>query len=317
MSNYIFTKDGSRYRPRKVLQSTFDADPYGTKYDVELSDPGFYRKVYYQPPALALDEYKNQMRALKNTINYYFGTDPNFNFDAIYGQPVSILSLPSYHLGSGIRKGSVKLTVNRNGTLLDYISDKRENGILYSNNNDAKIGFVLYKEGFIFITSGASLVSVPGMTMTDGDGTVYTVNNYRWFFYGAKTSIDDSLTNEHFMGTINEFSTSLTFVYAEKGELNHSNNPSYLKQNSYRSNYNSRLFIENEDLSNGDTQKLEIKNTVSSSFNDTSAQFEKQTFITSIGLFDKDKKLIAVSNLANPIRKNTNREFLFKLKLDI
>ena len=43
--------------------------------------------------------------------------------------------------------------------------------------------------------------------------------------------------------------------------------------------------------------------------------FEKQTFITRIGLYDKDKKLIAVGSLANPVRKTENREFTIKLKI--
>ena len=59
------------------------------------------------------------------------------------------------------------------------------------------------------------------------------------------------------------------------------------------------------------------KNIVSSSFVDLTGSYEKQTYISKIGLFDKNKNLIAIAKLATPIKKTSNRELTFKLKLDI
>tara|TARA_R100001509_G_scaffold73906_1_gene41227 strand:+ start:176 stop:304 length:129 start_codon:yes stop_codon:yes gene_type:complete len=41
------------------------------------------------------------------------------------------------------------------------------------------------------------------------------------------------------------------------------------------------------------------------------------TYISSIGIYDKDQNLIAVAKVANPIRKLESEDYTFKLKLDI
>ena len=69
-----------------------------------------------------------------------------------------------------------------------------------------------------------------------------------------------------------------------------------------------RIIKENSDL--------EIANTVQSPYPDPEALFEKQTWISKIGIYDKDKNLIAIAKLASPVRKTEEREFTFKLKLD-
>ena len=61
---------------------------------------------------------------------------------------------------------------------------------------------------------------------------------------------------------------------------------------------------------------MQIKNTISSSFCGHSASFEKQTFISKIGLYDSNKNLIGITYMARPVRKRENDEFTFKLKLD-
>ena len=69
------------------------------------------------------------------------------------------------------------------------------------------------------------------------------------------------------------------------------------------------FYKENEDRT--------IKNTVSSSFDNITASFQRQTYISKIGIYDDDKNLIAIAKLANPIRKRLNDEYTFKLQLDI
>ena len=62
---------------------------------------------------------------------------------------------------------------------------------------------------------------------------------------------------------------------------------------------------------------LLIKNSVSSSYNDPTGSFEKVTYISKIGIYDKDKNLIAIATPSTPIKKTQNRNLTFKLKLDI
>ena len=54
-----------------------------------------------------------------------------------------------------------------------------------------------------------------------------------------------------------------------------------------------------------------------SAFCSSSAQMEKQVFISKIGIYDQDRNLIGIAKLANPVRKQQSQGFTFKLKLDI
>ena len=62
---------------------------------------------------------------------------------------------------------------------------------------------------------------------------------------------------------------------------------------------------------------VKIKNTISSSYNDFTESYKPQTFISKIGIYDEDNELIAVAKLARPVRKTNDRDYTFKLKLDL
>ena len=112
-------------------------------------------------------------------------------------------------------------------------------------------------------------------------------------------------------------------AHAKKGELNHSNNPTYIKYNQQK-HFTSTGSAAAAYSWGGDTmdsyienKELQIKNTVKSKYAYHSASFEKQTYISKIGIYDKDRNLIAVAKLATPVRKREDEEYTFKLKLDI
>ncbi len=46
-------------------------------------------------------------------------------------------------------------------------------------------------------------------------------------------------------------------------------------------------------------------------------EFEKQVFISQIGIFDEKKNLIGIAKLANPVLKKETDSFTFKIKLDL
>ena len=101
------------------------------------------------------------------------------------------------------------------------------------------------------------------------------------------------------------------FAAAGKGELNHSNNPTYKKYDA-QTNFTNYIsggasFRESESS---------IVNVVSSSFSDTQATFQKTTFINYVGIYDESKNLIAIAKMANPVRKRENDNITFKLKVD-
>jgi len=101
------------------------------------------------------------------------------------------------------------------------------------------------------------------------------------------------------------------YAYAPKGALNHSSNPTYrlYESASLATKTNSYAYIESPDIP--------MANTVSSSFCNFSSSFKKQTFISKIGIYDEDRNLLAVANLATPVKKTEDRALTFKLKLDI
>jgi len=65
-----------------------------------------------------------------------------------------------------------------------------------------------------------------------------------------------------------------------------------------------------------DENELKIKNVVSSSFSPSTASFAKETYITRIAIYDENRNMIGIANLANPVKKTEDRDFTFKLKVD-
>lgn len=294
MSNYIFYKNSSLERPRWISQQQYNSDPYGTEYSYQFNDSRF--NIFYFTGST---DYK-KIQSLKNTINYYSGFDDSFNFDNFYNKPTCLITLNSYYLGSGIEKGTVTLNINISGTVLASATDRYENGVLYDTASN-KVGIVLYKEGIILLNNTASLTS----SVIDFNGSNQTP---KWVNFFASSSCP-AISTDVFYSYVNNVETNIMFVTANKNELNHSNNATYIQSGSYNLVTGSNQFAENN--------KIEIKNVVKSPFVSGSAQFEKETYITRIGLYDKDKKLIGIATLANPVRKTENREYIFKLKLDI
>ena len=100
---------------------------------------------------------------------------------------------------------------------------------------------------------------------------------------------------------------------APKGELNHSNNPTYLDYGYVTSS------AEVSSLGSEFTETFErtIKNVVKSPYADPTGSFSKETYISKIGIYDEDNNLIAIAKLATPVRKTEDRDFTFKIKMDI
>ena len=60
-----------------------------------------------------------------------------------------------------------------------------------------------------------------------------------------------------------------------------------------------------------------IKNTVQSEYCNYEDEFQKQVFISKIGVFDKDKNLIGIAKVANPVLKRESDNYTFKISLDM
>jgi len=100
------------------------------------------------------------------------------------------------------------------------------------------------------------------------------------------------------------------YAHARRGEVNYSNNPTFLEFGQNKTFLSSsKLYIENDNQT--------IKNTVSSSYSGQTADFERQVYISRVAIYDEDKKLIGVATLSNPILKKEAQDLSFKLKIDI
>jgi hypothetical protein len=302
MATYVFQKNGDYERAKGLTDSGFNVLPYGEVYTYSPNFTPFLTSSFTSSEDFSSTEYR-KLKSLKNIINKKSAVDDVFNFDSILNVSCSIIGISSVYLGSGIEKGTVSLNYYVSGAILDQARDNRENGVLY-NNSDEKIGFVLYEHGFIILTSSAPITPITYGKFKDQATAPAT-----WTRFTCLTGSEDFINTSIAYNCLNNVPTITVLVEAQKGLYNHSNNSTYIESGSYSATSTKSSFIESNNMS--------VKKTNKSPFVSGSAVFDKQTFITKIGLYDEEKKLIGVASLANPIRKTENREFLFKLQIDI
>jgi hypothetical protein len=235
---------------------------------------------------------------------------------------LNAISIPSIFYGSRIRPGSVSLKWYFTGSIAGELQDVKHNGQLMqvsggdnTNRVNQVAGVVLYDEGIILLTGSWDLNGESIGLKSDG-----TSHAPSWLYYGAGTR--DGVTTStaaatfvsaafglNFKGTT-ETQVMTMFTHARRGEVNYSNNPTFLEYGQRQVRLtSSHVFEENP-------ERL-IKNIVSSSYSDYSSSFERQVYISRIGIYDDSKNLIGVATLSTPINKAEDRDITFKLKLDI
>ena len=181
-----------------------------------------------------------------------------------------------------------------------------------STGSGSIAGVALYDEGFLVLTGSWSLDGVARNYINDPGN----LKEPSWLYFGvgandgipAGTIPSSSYALE--MNGVNKIPTLTMFAHADKGEMNHSNNPTYV------------TFGQDKNPATGsyvysEPDSLSIKNIVSSSYADPTGSFQKTTYISKIGIYDEDKNLIGIATMATPIKKTQNRDLTFKLKLDI
>jgi hypothetical protein len=105
--------------------------------------------------------------------------------------------------------------------------------------------------------------------------------------------------------------TMTMLCHAEKGDFNHSNNPTYIEHGQTdKIPFSSSVHFRERD-------NIAIKNLVKVSYDEEEPVFEKTTYISRVGIFDAEKNLIGVAKLATPLRKKETDSYTIKLKFDI
>lgn len=259
---------------------------------------------------------KNSLNRSTNLSNHFAVTASQWDKET---QDIKLISIPSIFYGSSIQKGSVELSYYVSGTLIGTLKDSKLNGELIqsagtASTHDGKVaGVVLYNQGFILLTGSWDL---HGTFTEDYYKPTAISDSPRWLHWGSGLNQTSGVTisssfDLNFHG-VNYIPTVTMFAHANKGEINHSNNPTYVKygETSLKPAISSSRNFKESDI-------IEIKNVTKYGYENYSGSLEKQTYITKICIYDDKKNIIAIAKLAKPIRKSENRDFTFKLKLDI
>lgn len=270
----------------------------------------------------AANSARPRITALKNTLNYYKTKNPFYAFSSSNGnkatQEINLISVPNIFYGSKITKGSVSLKYYITGTLIGELADVYKNGSLVqigpsgSSGSGSVAGVVLYDEGFVLLTGSWDLA---GYALDYPDASP-SADQPKWIYFGTSlfdgTSVGAEVSSSYsidFSGT-NFVPNIMMLCSAPAGQLDHSNNPTFLE---HGQTFNSLASVSTRDFRE---QEFNIKNIITSSYVEQTASYEKQVFISKIGIYDKDQNLIGVAKLAKPVKKTLDRDFTFKLKMD-
>jgi len=320
--------------------SSISKEFYSATTPRSASAPGWIGDPDTDPAAVRIGSVSHLL-ALKNTINHYGYVSPEFAYSSSARDfnevEIGLVNIPTIFYGSSIKKGTVDLKYYITGTLLAQAKDENKNGLLRctygtSSVSGSVVGLVLYDEGILILTSSVELSpgSADNYEGTPGDPGSFTLPRWTYFAQSLSGSVlsntgpgagagPDPTTglitaeSASFIMEMSGTSTTQTltmFAAARKGQLNQSNNPTFLQYstNNYAAT-GSRTYIEND--------KMQIKNVVSSSYADPTGSFEKTTYISKVGVYDENKNLIAIAKVATPVKKTVERDFTFKIKLDI
>jgi len=319
---YAFiTKDSGRVAWKTVSLGTFSGLNYGDVITSSLPLTASIQTEYFPE-----DDPRPHVASLKNVSNSYTILSNHYAFSSSLGdkatQIVRLISFPSIFYGAYIKKGTVDLKFYVTGTLIGRLQDKDRDGNLVQTYGDtgsgSVAGVVYYNEGFFLLTGSWDINTSHSEAYIPGAAPV----NPRWVYFSAPgnlpSGIDSTISSSYeinMSGT--QFVPVITMLaHANKTDLNHSNNPTYISygqtndsSNPYQADTGSLGYYEKSDL--------KIKNVGKYAYTSDTGSFKKETYISKIGIYDDDKNLIGIAKLATPVRKRENDQFTFKLKMDI
>ncbi|MAH49998.1 hypothetical protein CMI37_29535 [Candidatus Pacearchaeota archaeon] len=280
--------------------------------------------------------YNMHFWSLKNTLNLYGVQSRHYLVSSSLGnkntQPLNLIHIPSIFYGTEIKPGTVSLRWYFTGSLIGELQDSKENGELIQVGPAASVGsgsvggVVLYNEGFILLTGSWNLNEEQIFLLSSSGGSPVAAYP-EWLYFGAGANdglpVDDTWRTATpgggglasasfgltFQGTT-KTQTVTMYTHAKRGQVNYSNNLTFLMSGSEKLEYtSSHVYEEN-------SNRL-LANTVSSSYTDYSASFKRQVYISKVGIYDVNKNLIGVATLSNPVKKEEDEDLSFKIKLDI
>lgn len=327
----FISKDTTRYAYRTVSTSQFDdaaqfqfGDTIQQPYPLSASINRVYipagqlfdNNQWNAAASFAADN-KKYIRSLaaaigqQNTVTSLAPT-----FDDLGTKKVNMICIPGIFYGSGIAKESVELNFYVTGTLVAQAKDSTGDGRMietYGTNQGSVAGYVLYNHGLILLTGAWDQSTTNADKYFHGSST----SNPSWLSFGTGlrqvgTPITSGSTTSpayeiKIKGT-NKIPTLTMLAHSEKSEHNFSNNPTFITNSTpITGSITKKAFNE---------EPTTIKNIKKSNFIGHEEDFENVTYISKVGIYDKDKNLIAIATLANPIKKTEEKDYMIKMRLD-
>ena len=313
----------------------------GVSFQAALDKLGSLKNVYnyyrFLSPHFDFDKHIAENDGLPKTGNTYATPIPDY---------INLVNVPRLYKGNKIKEGSVVLSFYYTGSLIGEARDTYADGLLYETTGTkagSVIGTVLYPEGLMVITASHKLCTYDTLK----DGYLSPINSQsvdnafiddaKWVhFLSYRSNIKKTFVEGHSFAHEAKYapaSSSFTvefkgetvvptytmFCHADKNDLIWSNNPSFVENNSSFSGkkYDSVYVLSSGSKHYEEREKISIKNIVSSSFTNHSESYSPTTYISKIGVYDKEGDLLAVANLSTPVKKTTEQDYTFKLKLDL
>ena len=214
-----------------------------------------------------------------NSYNYLSSTLlANRYFPTGSNEIVGVFSIPSNLFGENVKLNSCTLTTP-NFTLSDD-----GNGNLLNNSTSKKVGDIIYEHGIIILTSdGAPALSSPG----------YGFVNYGSAVYGD----DDADFINDFMTETNitcSFESTIT-IYESQYKCN-------IRENEYN-------FSQNPTIISSSSNSGVVSDFATGSY--------FSPYVTTVGLYNNNKELLAVGKLAQPLPLSSTTDINIIINLDL
>ena len=181
-------------------------------------------------------------------------------------------------------------TLGESGQVYNIVSGSLDGAGMHNPSDPVKYG-LLYPQHGVAILDARELNKVHsagGVNFHTVTGSQIQGDNAVKLFTSISSSagvVGGSITGGIQARSAEAVKSTYYFVRAKNAEFNYSNNPSFVTGSLGQLSFNS------------------FKN-------------DPQTFITSIGLYNDRRELLAIAKLSQPLLKNYTREALIKVKLD-
>jgi hypothetical protein len=319
----FITKDGARTAFSTVTTSNFqDASQFNFGDTITGTYPlsASVNRVYVQ--SYETDN-KKFLRSLYNPVESGGHLSPYFNHTTMNATDVNIIEVPSIFYGSSVRKGSVQLDYYYTGSLIGQLKDTKKNGELRETigaQSGSVAGVILYDYGICLLTASYNITSDSNVQDKYFDAGTNSLPS--WLSFGSGMMESQGKTAATLSGEAvganpsyliklqgtNKIPTLTMMATANKGELNYSNNPTFI---SYHNSGSSSISSGSYSESNS-----KIVNIAKSKYTGYQEEFEKIVYISKIGIYDEYGNLLGIASLANPVKKAEAQDYLFKLRLD-